>query len=108
MTLKAVVDILQNYTSLQECSFPLLMMITTALLSQYDWEESQPGWDNVPSQNRVPVTCRWDSVSVTLSPGMCARTPFARRPPEQVRTGTRSWCALSVFLNTLINSCSYT
>lgn len=59
-----------------------LMMITSTLSSQYDWEESQPERDNVPSQNRVPVTCRWDSVSVTLSSGMRARTPFARRTSE--------------------------
>jgi hypothetical protein len=67
MPLKAVVEIIQNSTYLPEGSFPLLMM-TTALLSQYDWEESQKDGENVPRQNRVPVTSQWDSLSVMLSP----------------------------------------
>ena len=54
-----------------------LMMITAALLSQYDWDSSQSKQDNVPSQNRVPVTSRWDSVPVTLSPRTGGRSPFA-------------------------------
>jgi hypothetical protein len=52
------------------------MMITTALLSQYDWEESQPEWDNVPSQNRALITCQWDSASGTLSPWIVAVVPL--------------------------------
>ena len=45
-------------------------------------------WDKVPSRNRVPVTCRWDSLPVTLSLGMSARTLFMRLTPEQ--------CAMSI------------
>jgi hypothetical protein len=45
-------------------------------LSQCDWDSSQLYWDNLPSQNRASVTSRWDTVSVTLSPGMRAQTVF--------------------------------
>jgi hypothetical protein len=67
----------------QGTHFPFLKLSTTASLSQYDWEESQKDGNNVPSQNGVPVTCRWDGVSVTLSPGTRARPLFVRRTPEQ-------------------------
>ena len=33
------------------------------------FEESQKDGDTVPSQNRAPVTCQWDSAPVMLSEG---------------------------------------